>query len=191
MRLNSPPVLKEVFFMSKNVKILVYCAMCIALAAVTDMIKVFRFPTGGSITLASTLFATLPAWFFGPVAGIFSGIAYGILQFVLNPYVLTPVQVILDYGLAFAAYGLAGFFYTRKNGLQIGYIVGSAFRWFFAFLSGWIFFGEYAWAGWNAAAYSAVYNLIYIGANTAIVLILISIPQMYRALEAVKKNAVS
>ena len=177
--------------MSKNVKILVYCAMCIALATVTDMVKIFRFPTGGTITLASTLFATLPAWFFGPVVGVFTGIAYGILQFILDPYVLTPVQVILDYGLAFAAYGLAGFFYKKKYGLQIGYVVGSIGRWFFAFLSGWIFFGEYAWAGWNAAAYSAVYNLIYIGGNMIIVLIIVSIPAMYHALESVKKNAVS
>ena len=176
--------------MSKNVKVLVVCAMCIALATVTDMVKLFRFPTGGSITLAATLFATLPGWFFGPAVGILTGIAYGILQFVLNPYVLTPAQVILDYGLAYAAYGLAGFFYKRKYGLQIGYIVGSVGRWFFAFLSGWIFFGEYAWAGWNAAAYSAVYNLIYIAGNMVVVLIIVSIPAMAHALETVKRNVV-
>ena len=40
--------------MSKNVKVLVYSAVCIALASITSLIKVFEFPTGGSITLAST-----------------------------------------------------------------------------------------------------------------------------------------
>ena len=174
--------------MSKNTKILVFCAMCISLGTVTDMIKLFRFPTGGSITLASTLFATLPGWFFGPAIGITTGIAYGILQFLLNPFVLTPLQVILDYVLAFAVFGLTGFFINRKYGLQLGYIATCIGRWFFAFLSGWLFFGEYAWEGWNPAAYSAIYNLIYIAGNAVIVLILISIPAVYQALVRLKKQ---
>ena len=64
--------------MSKNVKVIAYSALCIALASVTSMVKVFEFPTGGSITLASTLFAVLPGYFFGPVVGILAGFAHGI-----------------------------------------------------------------------------------------------------------------
>ena len=94
--------------MSKNVKVLVYCAVCIALATVTSMIKVFEFPTGGSITLCSMLFAMLPGFFFGPAIGIAAGVAYGILQFIIDPYVLTPVQAILDYVFAFGAFGISG-----------------------------------------------------------------------------------
>ena len=131
--------------MNKTTRILVFSAMCIALASITSMIKVFEFPTGGSITLASTLFAVLPGYFFGPAVGIVSGFAYGILQFFLGPYILTPVQVFIDYGLAFAAFGLSGFFASKKYGLHIGYLAACVGRWFFAFLSGWIFFGEYAW----------------------------------------------
>ena len=108
--------------MSKSIKVLVFSAMCIALASVTSMIKVFEFPTGGSITLASTLFATLPGFFFGPAVGIAAGFAHGILQFFLGPYILTPVQVFIDYGLAFAAFGLSGFFAGQKFGYQKGYI---------------------------------------------------------------------
>ena len=102
--------------MSKSIKVLVFSAMCIALASVTSMIKVFEFPTGGSITLASTFFATLPGFFFGPAVGIAAGFAHGILQFFLGPYILTPVQVFIDYGLAFAAFGLSGFFASQKFG---------------------------------------------------------------------------
>ncbi len=149
--------------MSKNVKVLVYCAACIALACVTSMLKVFEFPTGGAITLCSMLFAALPGYFFGWKVGIASGLAYGVLQFVMGPYVLTPIQVLLDYPLAFGAAGLSGFFANQKNGLIKGYLAGCLGRYFFAFLSGWIFFGSYAWEGWNGAAYSAVYNAIYIG----------------------------
>ena len=175
--------------MSKNVKVIAYSALCIALASVTSMVKVFEFPTGGSITLASTLFAVLPGYFFGPVVGIAAGFAHGILQFALGPYILTPVQVFLDYGLAFAAFGLSGFFADKKYGLHKGYILACIGRWFFAFLSGWIFFGEYAWAGWNAAAYSAVYNIIYIAGEAVVVLILISIPAVSNALKKVKAMA--
>ncbi len=175
--------------MSKNIKVLVFCAMCIALASVTSLIKVFEFPTGGSITLASTLFAVLPGFFFGPAVGVTAGFAYGILQFILGPYILTPLQVFIDYGLAFAAFGLSGFFSSRKFGLQKGYVVACLGRWFFAFLSGWVFFGEYAWEGWNPAAYSAVYNLIYIAGEAVIVLILVSIPAVSNALDRIKTMA--
>jgi len=175
--------------MSRSIKILVFSAMCIALASITSMIKVFEFPTGGSITLASTLFAVLPGYFFGPVVGIVAGFAYGVLQFFLGPYVLTPVQVFIDYGLAFAAFGLSGFFANRKYGLHKGYIVACIGRWFFAFLSGWIFFGEYAWEGWNAMTYSAVYNIIYIVGEAFVVLVLISIPALGNAIQRVKTMA--
>lgn len=175
--------------MSKNAKILVYSAVCIALASITSMMKIFSFPTGGSITLCSMLFATLPGFFFGPTVGIAAGVAYGILQFILEPYILTPVQVILDYILAFGAFGLSGFFTNRRNGLRLGFIAACIGRFFFAFLSGWVFFGDYAWAGWNPAAYSAVYNLIYIGAEAIITLVILSIPAVSKALESAKRNA--
>lgn len=175
--------------MSKSIKVLVFSAMCIALASVTSMIKVFEFPTGGSVTLASSLFAVLPGFFYGPVVGIVAGFAHGILQFFLGPYILTPVQVFIDYGLGFAAFGLSGFFCSKKYGLQKGYIAACAGRWFFTFLSGWIFFGEYAWEGWSAAAYSAVYNIIYIAGEAVLVLILVSVPAVNQALQHVKAMA--
>ena len=176
--------------MSKSVKILVISAMCVALATVTSMIKLFEFPTGGSITLLSMFFGALPGLLFGPGVGLASGIAYGVLQFLLGPYVLTPVQVVLDYG-AFAALGLvAGLFNKGKFGIQKGYVLGCAARWFFCFLSGWIFWGSYAWEGWNPAAYSAVYNIIYIGAECVVTLIILYVPAMAKALTYAKKIAV-
>ena len=174
---------------SKGIRILVFSAMCIALATVTSMIKVFKFPTGGSITLASTLFAVLPGYFFGPLVGFAAGFAHGVLQFLLEPYILTPAQVFIDYGLAFAAFGFSGLFANRKYGLHKGYIAACIGRWLFAFLSGWIFFGEYAWEGWNAATYSAVYNIIYITGEAVVVLILISVPVVMDAIQRTKVMA--
>lgn len=175
--------------MSKNVRKLVFCAMCIALASVTSMIKVYEFPFGGSVTLCSMLFAVLPGYFYGFSTGLISGIAYGVLQFILGPYVLTPIQVIVDYPLAFGALGLSGLFASAKGGLYKGYVAGCIGRWFFAFLSGWIFFGEYAWEGWNPAVYSAVYNLIYIAAEAVLTLIILAIPAVYQAVRRIKTQA--
>ena len=167
--------------MSKSVKTIVFSALCVALAAVASMIKVFRFPTGGSITLCSMLFAALPGYLFGAGPGIAAGVAYGVLQFILGPYVLTPVQVILDYG-AFAMLGLAGLLRNRKRGLEKGYLLGCLGRFICSFLSGWVFFGAYAWEGWNPAAYSAVYNIIYIGAEAILTILILQIPSVKNAL---------
>lgn len=60
---------------------------------------------------------------YGVKTGVLVGFAYGLLQFLQEPYVLSLYQVCCDYVFAFAALGLAGFFRNRKNGLVWGYIV--------------------------------------------------------------------
>ncbi len=168
---------------------LIFSAMAMALATVTSMIKLFDAPMGGSVTLCSMLFITLIGYWYGPRVGILTGVAYGILQLVIDPYILSLPQMIVDYPLAFGALGMSGFFSESKNGLQKGYLLGIFGRWVFAFLSGYIFFAYYAWEGWNPAAYAAVYNLSYIGIEGAITLVLISLPPVKNALLAVKKQA--
>ena len=168
---------------------IMFSAMAMALASVTSMIKLFDAPMGGSVTLCSMLFIVLIGYWYGPKVGILTGVAYGILQLVIDPYILSLPQMIVDYPLAFGALGTSGFFANSKNGLQKGYLLGIFGRWVFAFLSGYIFFAYYAWDGWNPAAYSAVYNLSYIGIEGVITLILISLPPVKNALLAVKKLA--
>lgn len=168
---------------------LIFSAMAMALATVTSMIKLFDAPMGGSVTLCSMLFITLIGYWYGPRVGILTGVAYGILQLVIDPYILSLPQMIVDYPLAFGALGMSGFFSESKNGLQKGYLLGIFGRWFFAFLSGYIFFAYYAWEGWNPVAYAAVYNFAYIGIEGAITLVLISLPPVKNALLAVKKQA--
>ncbi len=168
---------------------LIFSAMAMALATVTSMIKLFDAPMGGSVTLCSMLFITLIGYWYGPRAGILTGVAYGILQLVIDPYILSLPQMLVDYPCAFGALGLSGFFSESKYGLQKGYLLGIFGRWVFAFLSGYIFFAYYAWDGWNPAAYAAIYNLAYIGVEGAITLVLISLPPVKHALAAVKKQA--
>ena len=161
---------------SLSAKQLAFCAVSIALAFVLSNVKVFRFPTGGSITAFSMLVACLPGFFFGPVVGIITGVAYGLLNLIIDPYVLFPAQLIVDYILAFGALGFSGFFSNSKYGLIKGYIAAVLGRYVFAVISGWIFFGEWAWEGWNPLAYSLAYNAIYIFAEAAITLVVLCLP---------------
>lgn len=172
-------------------KRLVFSAAAIALAVVTSMIKIINMPMGGSVTLLSMLFVVLIGYWYGPYAGIFAGVAYGFLQFAMEPLFYTVPQMLTDYPLAFGALGLSGFFYKQKNGLIKGYIAGVLGRYFFAFLSGMIFFGSYA-SYYNMAipVYSLVYNGSYLLTEAVITLIIISLPPVAKAMAQVKLMAV-
>lgn len=123
---------------------LAFSAMAIAAAFVTSEIKLFHLPFGGSITLFSMLFLVLIGYWYGLRAGLMTAIAYGFLQLVSDPYIISIPQMLVDYIFAFGALGLSGLFSKSKNGLVKGYIAGVLGRYFFAFLSGMIFFGAYA-----------------------------------------------
>ncbi len=169
-----------------TVKQLVFCALSIALATVLSYIKVFKFPTGGSITLLSMLVICLPGYFFGAGTGIMAGIAYGLLQMLIDPYILYPMQLLIDYPLAFGALGLSGLFANAKHGLIKGYLTGVAGRYVFAVLSGYIFFGMYAWEGWHPLTYSLIYNAIYIFAEAAVTIAVILIPTVKKSINQIK-----
>ena len=127
----------------------------------------------------------------GPYVGLMTAVAYGLVQFVMEPIFYTVPQMILDYPLAFGALGLAGFFANKKHGLQIGYIVAVFGRYVFAVISGVVFFGAYAPEGTPAIVYSLTYNATYIVPEAIATLIVISLPPVAKALAQVKKNALS
>lgn len=170
-------------------KQLAFCAVAIALGMVTSMIKLYSFPFGGSVTLLSMLFICLPGYFYGPVLGILTGVGYGILQFIIEPYFYFPLQVIVDYVLAFGALGLSGFFANTKFGLVKGYLLGVLGRYIFSVISGWLFFGEYAWEGWNPLPYSLAYNGAYIGAEALVTVIILLIHAVSKGLTQIKIQA--
>lgn len=172
-----------------SAKEIAFCAVSIALGFVLSNIKVFSFPTGGSITLLSMLVICLPGYFYGVGAGILAGVAYGALNLLIDPYVLYPMQLVVDYILAFGALGLSGLFANSKNGLTKGYIAGVLGRYVFAVISGWIFFGSYAWEGWSGFTYSLAYNAIYIFAEAAATVVIINIPAVKNAITRIKIQA--
>lgn len=165
-----------------SVRQLAFCAMALALGTILSNLKLLDFPWGGSVTLLSMLVICLPGYWFGLGAGLLTGVAYGILQLLFDPYVLYPMQLVVDYLLAFGAMGLSGLFSNSQNGIIKGYITAILGRYVFTVISGWIFFGSYAWEGWAALPYSLVYNGIYIFAEAAITLIILAIPAIRKML---------
>lgn len=171
-------------------KQLVFCAAAVALAMVTSMVKIYSFPFGGSVTLCSMLFICLIGYLYGPATGLLTGAAYGILQFIVEPVMYFPLQVIVDYVLGFGALGLSGLFCHAKHGLLKGYLVGILGRYVFVVLSGWLFFGEYAWEGWNALPYSLVYNGCYVFGEAVLTVVILCIPAVRKAFVHIKELAV-
>ncbi len=169
---------------------LAFCSMSIALATVTSFIKVFSFPTGGSITLLSMFFICFIGYLYGAKIGILSAVAFGILQLIIEPKIYFPMQILIDYVLAFGALGISGFFSKKKWGMIAGYLAGILGRFVFSTISGVLFFGEYAWEGWNPVAYSAVYNAIYIFAEGAVTILILLVPTVRTQLQRVRNMAV-
>ena len=172
---------------------LVFCAVAMALAFVTSYLKIFTLPWGGSVTLCSMLFIVLVANWYGVGTGITVGLAYGILQFIQEPYVLSFFQVCCDYILAFAALGVAGFFAKQRHGLLKGYIAAVIARGAFHALGGYLYWMSYMPENFPkslTAVYPIVYNNSYLVAEAIITVIVISIPAVAKALVQVKKAAI-
>ena len=173
---------------------LVFCAMAIALAYVTSYLKLFSLPWGGSVTLCSMLFIVLIGNWYGVQTGIFAGLAYGIMQFLQEPYVLSFFQVCCDYILAFAALGVAGLFAKSSHGLLKGYIAAVIARGAFHALGGYLYWMDYMPENFPQslkAVYPIAYNYSFLLAEAVITVIIISIPAVVKGLGQVKKSALA
>lgn len=174
-------------------KSLAFSGIMIALATVISVcIKLPSLPLGGSVTLFSMLIICLIGYCYGPVVGLTAAFAYGILQFIVGPYVVHPIQVILDFPLAFGALGLSGLFYQSKHGLIKGYCVGVLGRFIVHCISGVIFYTEYVgnFGGDVAAIWTGiVYNMTYIVPEFVATIILLAIPAVRNTLAHIKQIA--
>ena len=174
---------------SMSARHLAFCAVSVALAMVTSMIKLYSFPFGGSVTLFSMLFICLPGYFFGVGTGILTAAAYGILQLIIEPYIYFPIQVIVDYVLAFWALGLSGLFCNAKQRLiKATSQASSVLNYVFAVLSG-CSSALVCLGGLESLAYSLAYNGAYIFAEGVITVIVLMIPAVSKALTQVKMQA--
>ncbi len=173
-----------------SAKQLSFSAMAIALAMVTSMLKLGDLPFGGSITLFSMLFIVLIGNWYGLSVGLTTALAYGILQLLVDPYIISFPQMMLDYVFAFGALGLSGVFTHSRNGLIKSYLLGVFGRFVFATMSGYIFFPTFMPEYFNSPMiYSICYNAAYIVPELILTLVLIALPPVNKALSHVKSLA--
>lgn len=177
--------------------------LMLALFAVLDYLAV-RLPinvAGGSIS-----FAMVPIMLYaivrGPALGTLTGVLAGGLDMMVQPYFVHPVQVALDYPVAYGAVGLGagllalaisrafadgrpstGAVLTVAAGLIAGIL-----RLVAHFASGVVFFASYAPEGQAVWVYSLVYNLTYVGPSVAIstLVVLAAVRPVLRALSGSK-----
>lgn len=159
-----------------DTRALVTSAILVALALALNQIVLFRMPQGGSVTAFSMLPIVLCAQFFGLRRGLMAGMCVGLIDLIFNPYVIHPVQMILDYPLAYGALAFAALIPAKKAGIIPSYLVGVAGRYLCAVLSGIIFFGAYAPEGFNAVTWSLWYNITYLAAEGGLTVLLLLIP---------------
>ena len=135
-----------------NLAAMIEGALCIALAIVLSKLNIFALPQGGSVDL-ELVPLLLFAYRRGPKLGVLAGILTGFVKILIGAHVYHPVQMILDYPLAYAFVGIAAF-YPRVLWLILAAFCQIASH----VISGVIFFAEYAPQGWNPWLYSIIYN---------------------------------
>lgn len=178
-----------------DTKALTYGAVCVATSYALSYVKFFSLPQGGSVTFASMLPLCLYAYMFGTRRGTIAGVVYGLLQFVQSPQFYQPMQVMLDYPIAFGALGLAGIarnFKFLKGNVYAEFAIGAAIaivmRYLSHVVSGYFVFGSWAMEGYTAVSWAFVYNLFTI-ADLAIVLAVGLLALSSRTVRQLVRNA--
>ena len=165
----------------RDTKRIAFAGVCVAMSFTLAVIKFSPIQYGGSITLASFVPIMLYAYVYGVADGLIVGLVHGLLNFIEDPYILTPATFLLDYLLAFASVGVMGFFGKMRREekgvlpLVLGSISVFSLRFISHLCSGAIFFLQGAvwvdfpaWATANAFIYSFIYQCVYIPADCLI-----------------------
>lgn len=170
-------------------KMMATVGIAVAIGAVLDTLILYRLPQGGSVTLASALPIILLSYAYGPEVGMLAGFLQGMANLILGPYIIHPLQTLLDYPLPYMLLGTAGYFKNRFVGTGIAHL----FRLAMHVLSGVIFFAAYAPDGMNEGfglwMYSLGYNASFLVLEFAILTTILALLPWSRFLRAVRGQA--
>ncbi len=170
-----------------NTKTMVVSALLVGLSIVLTRITIYSLPQGGSVSLFGMLPIVICAYFFGTRRAVMCGMCVGMIDLIFKPYVIHPIQLLLDYPLAFGAIGFAGLiFMAKKDGLIPAYLFGVLCRYICAVISGVVFFGAYAPEGFSALTWSLWYNVLYLAIEAAGTVVLLLIPSVRYSLKRIK-----
>lgn len=165
----------------------------IALAKILSFIKLFEMPMGGSVTLASMAPVLFFAIRWGWQKGLLVGLVYGLVDYLLGGYTVHPLQVLLDYPLAYMMLGFAGLqrasdgdgFFSHLPSLILAVVLRLAMH----VLSGCIFYStiDFTKAGASLGEaftlsnmgagfmYSLQYNAAFLGVDFLICLVILAL----------------
>lgn len=158
---------------------IVYGAVAMALSFALSYAKLFKLPQGGSVTFASLLPLMIYSCMFGTRRGLIVCTLYGFLQAIQDPWLLHPMQVLLDYPLAFGFIGVSGIFMEKgvfKEKKILAFLLGGVVAVLLRYICH-VFSGAFVFASIKkyptmgaAFAYSLGYNSL-LGADMAISLV--------------------
>lgn len=168
-----------------SAKLMAQIAIAVAISAVLNMLILFRMPQGGSVTMASMVPIYLISFAYGPKIGLFTGFMFGLVNLLLGPYIVHPIQTLLDYPVPFMMIGLAGAFPKQMN---VGVVIANLLRYIPHVLAGYIFFASYAPEGQHPLVYSALYNT-FVFADGVIALIVMNFLPVNRLVKTINPKA--
>ena len=161
----------------EEVRVVSLASVSVALAAVLSFLGI-GMPMGGKLSLEMLPLIALSL--INLRAGILASISYGFLKVLLESVpIVHPVQMVLDYPLAFGVLAVGGLF--RKP--ILGATVAVLLRYLIHVISGVIFFSAYAKG--DPITYSIIYNATYMLPSGLLTIVLIE-PVM-RSLRAKEK----
>ncbi len=149
-----------------DTRAIVYGAMSVAMSFALSYIRLFKLPQGGTVTFASLLPLMVYSIMFGTRRGIVACFIYGTLQAIQDPFIIHPVQFMLDYTVAYAFIGMSGIFvgkgFSKGKKSVIGFMLGGVIavllRYACHVLSGAFAFADYVGEGYTLWAWTFGYN---------------------------------
>jgi thiamine transporter len=163
---------------NQRVRVLVEIALCVALSAVLNLPGLrIRLPiniAGGTVSLSMLpIFVLAMRRGVGPA--MVAGAIYGLVDVLVDPFVVHPIQFLLDYPVGYAMVGLAGIgaaawratvdrgLHARAQLVVLPFLLlGASARLASHWLSGMVFFGANAPSGQPVWLYSLLYNASYV-----------------------------
>ena len=167
--------------MKKQTLALCEAGIMIAMSTVLAMLKLIDMPYGGSVTFAQMLPILIFAYRHGPRYGMAAALAASLIQLLLGmenfsylPLVTwysVVVLALLDYVVAYSAFGIAGFFkkkYDSKTAIIFGAIIASIVRYLCHVISGFTAWAAFELPSGAVLAYSFGYNATYMIPETIV-----------------------
>ena len=169
--------------MKKNTLALCEGGIMIALSTVLAMLKLIDMPYGGSVTFAQMLPIIIFAYRHGPKFGMGAALTASLIQLLLGlenfsylPLVTwysIVALALLDYVVAYSAFGIAGFLKKKmdyRKAMLIGGLVASVIRYLCHVISGFTAWTAFEISDAAVLLYSVGYNATYMIPETIVLL---------------------